>query len=177
MLQMLQIFGDNSSGLGALGISASSFVVQLITFLLAILILRKWAFKPITRILRERREAIEKGVSFAEEMQKEKNALEAKATKALHEARVKADEIIAEAHDQSRRMIQAAEDKAKVKAESMITLAEDRIKQDANRARKQLEHELVGLISDTTEAIIGEKVDAKKDAALIDQALKGRVKA
>lgn len=173
---MLQIFGDNSSGLGALGISGSSFVIQLITLLLAILILRRWAFQPITRILRERRETIEKGVSFAEEMQKEKMALEEKAAKALHEARMKADEIIAAAHDQGRQTIQAAEDKAKEKAESTIALAEDRIKQDANRARKQLEHELVGLIADTTEAIIGEKVDAEKDASLIDRALKGRAK-
>jgi hypothetical protein len=30
------------------------------------------------------------------------------------------------------------------------------------------------LVSDATEAIIDEKVDAKKDAALIEKALKGR---
>ena len=37
-----------------------------------------------------------------------------------------------------------------------------------------LEKELVGLISDATEAIIEEKVDARKDAQIIERALKGQ---
>jgi hypothetical protein len=40
------------------------------------------------------------------------------------------------------------------------------------RARKKLESQIVGWVSDATEAIIGEKVDAEKDAAIIDRALK-----
>jgi len=67
-----------------------------------------------------------------------------------------------------------AEGKAQDKAAGILKDAEERIKTDTARARKKLEGELVGLISDATEAIIGEKVDAKKDAALIDAALKGR---
>ena len=45
---------------------------------------------------------------------------------------------------------------------------------DKKQMRKQLEQEVVSLISDATETIIGEKVDAKKDAALIDRALQGQ---
>ena len=55
-----------------------------------------------------------------------------------------------------------------------FVFADERIASDTARARKQLEGEIVGLISDATEAIIGEKVDASKDKQLIDKALKGQ---
>ena len=77
-LSLLNNFGDSSSGLGALGINASAFVIQLITFILVFLVLRQWAFKPILKILNERRETIEKGVKLGQEMAEEKKLLEAR---------------------------------------------------------------------------------------------------
>lgn len=173
MITGLTQFADSTSGIGSLGIDGKALIIQLVTFLLAFWVLQRFAFKPIVKLMDQRRETIEKGVKLGEEMQKEKIALEAKAAQALHEARAKADGIIAAAHDQGRQSVAAAEDKAREKAEGIIASAEDRIKQDTVRARKELEGELVGLISEATEAIIGEKVDAKKDSALIDKALKG----
>lgn len=177
MLHSLTIFGDSSSGLGALGVDGKAFVIQLITFGLAFLVLRRYAFGPILKVLHERRETIESGVKLGEEMQKERAKLEHNVAKALHDARQQADAIISGGQDSARQAIREAEDKAKAKAEGILAAAEDRIVQDTARARHQLEKELVGLISDATEAIIDEKVDAKKDASLIDRALKGRVSA
>jgi len=62
VVEIFRQFGDSSSGLGALGISGQAFLIQLVTFLLAFLVLRQWAFKPIVRLLRERRETIDRGV-------------------------------------------------------------------------------------------------------------------
>jgi len=174
MIVNLIQFADSSSGIGALGLDTKTLVIQVITFLLAFWALQHWAFKPIVQLMERRRETIEKGVKLGEKMQKEQVELEQKVAKALHEARQTADGIIAEAKSQGRQAVQEAEAKAKEKAEGIIASAEDRIKQDANRARKQLETELVSLISDATEAIIDEKVDAKKDAVLIDKAIKER---
>jgi F-type H+-transporting ATPase subunit b len=175
VIEILNQFGDSSSGLSALGINGSAFLIQLGTFILAFLILRQWAFKPVVRLLQERREIIEKGVNLGEQMKKEQAEMEARVTKELHEARAKADGIIAGAETESKRIVQEAEDKASLKADSLVASAQDRIIQDTLRARKQLEAEVVDLISDATEAIIDEKIDSKKDSALIDKALeKGR---
>ncbi|HEY1835233.1 MAG TPA: F0F1 ATP synthase subunit B [Candidatus Saccharimonadales bacterium] len=177
MINGLTQFADSSSGIGALGIDGKALIIQVITFLLAFWVLQHWAFKPIIKVMERRRETIEKGVKLGEQMQKEKVELEAKVAKALHEARAKADEIVAAAHDQGRQTVAAAENNAREKAEGLIASAEDRIKQEATRARKQVEKELIGLVSDATEAIIDEKVDAQKDAALIDRAMKEHAKA
>jgi len=174
MLQLVSIFGDNSSGLGALGVSGSAFIIQLITFVLAYLVLRKWAFGPILKILRERRETIDKGVQLGEQMQKKQAELEEQINKTLHEARVQADGIVAGAEDTARQVVHDAEDTARTKADNIIKEGQERGEQEVAHARKALEKELVGLVSEVTEAMIGEKVDAKKDAALIDKALKTR---
>lgn len=165
---------DSSSGIGALGIDGKAFVIQLITFILAYLVLRRYAFGPILKVLRQRRETIENGVKLGEQMKQEQADMEAKVEKALHEARAKADEIIAGAQETGRQTVHEAEEKARDKAAGIVSAAEERVKQDVAQARRALEKELVGLVADATEAIIDEKVDAKKDAQLIERAIKQR---
>lgn len=166
-----------ASGIGALGVDFKAFLIQLITFILAFLVLRRFAFGPIVKLLNERRDIIESGVKLGEEMKKERARLDDQVEKELHNARVEADGIISSAHDTGKSAIREAEEKAREKAAAVLADAETKIAQDTARARKGLEKELVGLISEATEAIIGEKVDAKKDASLIEKALKGRANA
>lgn len=165
---------EEAEGIAALGINGQAFLIQLITFALVYLVLSKYAFKPIVKMLQERRALIESGVDLGEQMKKEKAELEATVENTLAEARKEADDIIATAKDNSRDTVREAEQKAADKAAGILADAEERIKSDTARARKKLEGELVGLISDATEAIIGEKVDAKKDAQLIERALQGQ---
>jgi F-type H+-transporting ATPase subunit b len=165
---------ESSSGLGALGVDGKAFLIQLITFILAFLVLRRYAFKPILKVLHERRETIENGVKLGEEMKKEEAKMAAKVDEALRKAREEADGIVAGAQENGREVVREAEEKARTKSDNIVKEAESRIAQETARARKQLEAEMVGLISDATEAIIEEKVDAKKDAALIERALKER---
>lgn len=172
MIASFTQFAETSSGIGALGIDGKAFVIQLITFVLAFLVLKRYAFKPIGKVLTERRETIESGVKLGEEMQKERAKLDDKVEKILQDTRKEADGIIAGAQEDARQTVREAEDKAREKAAGILKEADSRIDQDTARARKQLEKELVGLVSDATEAIIGEKVDAKKDAQLIERALK-----
>lgn len=167
-------FADSSSGIGALGIDGKALVIQIITFLLAFWVLQRWAFKPIIKMMNQRRQIIENGVNLGQQMQKEKAELEEKVAQAISDARTQADSIVAEAHTQARTVVKAAEDEARQKAEGIIDGAKDRIEQDTARARKALEKELVGLVADTTEAVVGEKVDAAKDTQLIERALKER---
>jgi F-type H+-transporting ATPase subunit b len=171
MLNTLTQFGS-SSGIGALGFDPQAFLIQLVTFVIALLVLRKYAFRPILQVMKERRELIEKGVSLGEQMQKEKVDMEAKVEDVLHESRVKADGIIRAAEDQARATVKASEDQAKDRANDILNSAEDRIKQETIQARRQLEKEVVDLIAETTEVVIKEKVDAKKDNDLIKRALK-----
>lgn len=172
MISAIAIFGDSSSGIGALGFNAQAFIIQMITFVLAFLVLKRYAFKPILKIMQERRKTIESGVKLGEQMRIERMELEAQVAAELHKARLQADSIVAETQESVRELMRDAEAKARKKAEVIITEAKQRTEMDVARARKQLEQEVVGLISDATEAIIDEKIDPDKDSALINRTLK-----
>lgn len=165
-----------ATGLQALGISSSAFIIQLITFIFVFLLLKKFAFTPIVRLLEERRKTIDDGVRMGLKMEKAKAEHEAKIAQELRKARDEGDKVIAGAHKESREIIREAEKTAKRKADSLLSDAEVRLKEEEKRAKQKLEKDIVGLVSDATEAIVGEKVNLKKDSKLIEETLKKRKK-
>jgi F-type H+-transporting ATPase subunit b len=165
-----------ASPLAALGVDAKSLIFQLITFFLVFLILKKFAFKPITKMLIERRKVIEDGVKMGQRMEKERAKLDADVVKVMRDARIEADKIIGNGQKEAREIIREAEKIGQRKVDTMIADAEARINEESKQATRRLEKEIVGLVSDATEAIVEEKVDLAKDAKLIEKALKSRIK-
>ncbi len=167
---------ESASGIAALGISPAAFVIQLITFVFVFALLKRFAFGPIVRVLEERRKVIDDGVKMGQKLEKEREKLDFEVAKVMREARHEADKIIATGHKEAREVMREAEKTAHRKAEAMIADAEARIHEESQQSRRKLERDIVGLVSEATEAIVEEKVDPKKDAALIDKALKERKK-
>lgn len=165
-----------ATGIGALNISLSAFIIQLITFTIVFLILNKYAFKPIGRKLEERRKVIEDGVKLGLKLEKEKAKVDIEIVEVKKDARKEADKIIATAHKEAREVIRDAEKSTARKVEAMLAEADVRIVEETEQSKRKLEKDIVGLISEATEALVGQKVDPKKDAELIDKILKGRNK-
>ena len=172
MIYIVTQFGSTASGLGALGINVSDFLIQLGTFIIAFLVLRQWAFKPILRVLRERRETIDKGVELGLQMQKEKDALETKVSSLLHKARTDADSIIGAANTEARAIARKAEEDARAKTEILLKEADERVKQTSQKAWQEIQKDVVALVTEATETILREKIDANKDTQLITEAIK-----
>jgi F-type H+-transporting ATPase subunit b len=68
-------------------------------------------------------------------------------------------------------MVGDAEDKAKQRAEQIVADARTQLDTEVRKAREALKAETVQLIAAATEKVIGEKLDVKKDAGLIKNAL------
>jgi F-type H+-transporting ATPase subunit b len=175
MVPTLLAATETAEGL-PLGLSLSAFAVQLVTFIFVFFILKKFAFTPIVKLLEKRRQTIEDGVKLGEKMEQREAMLEEESNAVIRAARVDADHIIANAHKESREVLRKAEKDAKTKADSVLSEAQEKIEQETEHARRRLEKDIVGLVSEATETVVHEKVDAKKDAELIDRALKGRKK-
>jgi F-type H+-transporting ATPase subunit b len=169
-------FAASESSGGILGFSLEAFVIQVLTFILVFLLLKKFAFNRIVRLLDKRHEVIETGVRHGLEMQKERENLEKETAKIVREARHDADEIISGANKEAREIVREAEKKAHKKTEVMLADAEARINEESEQARRKLEREIAELVSEATEVVVEEKVDAKKDADLIDRAIKRKKK-
>jgi F-type H+-transporting ATPase subunit b len=160
-----------NSGIGALGVGLKQLIIQLVTFLLALFVLKKWAFKPIVKVLNQRRKIVEDGVRLGEKMRVDEQKLEEKIEKTIHVARKQADQIINDANQTVRQMVAQAETDARVKADQILAETRTKTKQEMEFARRKLEGEMAGLVAQATSAVIDEKVDSKKDAGLIERAL------
>lgn len=173
------LFAETVTGgspLVAFHVDLKSLLFQLITFVLVLLILKRFAFKPISKMLAERRKVIDDGVRMGLRMEQEKAKLDDEIAKTMRDARHEADQIIAAAHKEGREIVREAEKAAGTKANALLSDMEERLNEEAAQARKRLEKELVGLVSEATETIVGEKVDAKKDAELVAKAMKSQQK-
>lgn len=164
------------SGLGVLGIDPLAFLLQLATFVILFLILKRFAFSKIIKMLEARRDTIDQGVNLGRKMEAEQHELEMKISQALHEARQEADKIIAAGHQEAGYIIKQAEEDAARRAGILLDEAKARINEDIERARTGLKKETAGLVAEAVEVIIEERLDAKKDAGLIERAL-GKVQA
>jgi F-type H+-transporting ATPase subunit b len=177
MFQFIQILGnteaaeESAGGIAALGIDPWAILAQAVTFLLLFFIIKKFALKPIVASLEERRKTIDQGVHLGYKMAEEQTKLEEKIESELHKTREKADQIVADAHKDAGDILRAAEDNASRKVDDMLVEAHARIEDDMKKAQEALRQDMLGLVADATEVIIGEKLDRKKDEELIHRAL------
>lgn len=170
-LHMFASAGEEATGIAALGIDPLAILAQAGTFLVLFLVLKKFALKGIVESLEKRRKTIDDGVRLGLEMEAEKAKLDEQVDKVLHKARDEADKIIAQAHEESGVIIKNAEDKAAEKVDGMIADGRNKIEAEVVNARKTLQQETLQLVANATEVIINEKLNASKDAKLIEKAL------
>ncbi len=161
---------------GILGFSLQSFIIQLVTFILVFALLKKFAFDRIVKMLDERHKVIDEGVRHGLAMQQEREKFEKDMSETARKARHQADEIIGDAQKEARDIVREAEKAAHTKSENILKDTEARIAEEAEQAKRRLEKDVASLVSEATEALVEEKVDAKKDANLIDKALKKKRK-
>lgn len=158
-------------GLAVLGINPMALLLQLITFVILYLILKRFAFKKIVALLEERRKTINEGIDLGHEMEVEKQRLNEKISQMINEARTEADKVIAAGHHEAGVIIKEAEDIASRKVDSMLADARVRIEEDIDNAREGLKTEVLSLVAEAAEVVIGEKLDAREDAEHIQKIL------
>ena len=167
---------EEAEGIAALGLDPIAIGAQLVTFLLLFWIVRKFALQGIVNNLQKRHDDINRGLHLTAELDKQKAELDKRVEDMLRAARKDADKVIAEAQTESSKISQAAEVTAGKKAEEIIKVAEGKIERDIAEARKGLRTEMAGLVTEATEAILGQKLDATSDRKLVEEYLKGAMK-
>lgn len=162
---------EAAGGIGALGLNWQAFLFQLITFVIVLLILRKFVFGKLVATLEARQKAVEDSLKHASETETKLKDAEKTISGMLAEARGEADALVAAGHKEAAQMVEAAEEKAAKRAEHIVSEAKASMDVELGKARDALKKETAKLVAAATEQIIGEKLDTTKDAKLIDAAL------
>jgi F-type H+-transporting ATPase subunit b len=168
----LQFAQSSSGGISSLGINLKSFIFQLITFLIVLLILRRWVFPKLVATLEARRKTLEESLVQARQTEETLHQAETKAGEILKQARTQADAALAEAGSKAEEIIAKGEAAAAERAARIIKEAEARLGQERERLHSELRKELAGLVAIATEKVLAKKLDEREDRALIERSLK-----
>lgn len=161
-----------TNGIGAFNINLKSFLFQLVTFVLVLLVLKRWVLPPLIATIDKRRETLERSLEQAKQTEEALARAETKAEEIIVQARAHADEALAAAQKSAEGVIVNAETAGAERAALIIKDAEARLATERAKLRQELKTELACLVADATEVILRHKLDEPSDRKLIEQSLK-----
>ena len=153
--------------------SLGLFFWQLLLFIVLVLILAKYAWKPILNAVNEREEGIKDALEEADKARKEIENLTADNERILKEARIERDGILKEAREMKDAIITEAKEEAQAQANKVIEQAQQTIESEKQAAIADLKNQVASLSLGIAEKVIKEQLaDDKKQVKLVDDMLK-----
>jgi len=157
---------------GDLGITWTGFVAQLVCFLVLLIILTRFAYKPLQRMLDERSARIEMGLEKSEEAQNRAAAIDTEAREALAESRKEGQELIAQAREAAEQRREELVSQAMQEADALIERARSEIQLEKEQAIEELRSQFTDLTILAAGRVINEELDKEKHRKVIDEVLK-----
>ncbi len=157
---------------GTFGLRSDIFVAQLVNFLLVLLVLWKFAYKPILATLDAREKKIEKSVRDADLVTKRLQDAEKEKADILRFAREEADAFarksIEETQARKTEMVAAA----KQEVERVITQGKAQLAQEHDAMLIAMRKEIVGIALDAAAKVLGEAITEKKSQSLAEEVIR-----
>jgi len=148
------------------------FIWTIVTFLVLLALLAKFAWRPLLEALETRQNAIRKSLDDAQQAQQELARLNAESAQIVAKGRAEADAIIAQSRADGDRLREEIRSKARSEADNIVKNAERQIQLETTRALEQIRHEAVDLSVMIASKIIQRNLTKEDNARLIDEALK-----
>ncbi len=134
-----------------------------IAFLVLLIVLGKFAWKPMLKAINERESGIEEALLKADKMKAEITAMQNENEALLAKAREERATIIKEAKEASEKMVIEAKDKAKSEYERIISDAQAAIAQQKNAAMVDVKNQVGALVINVAEKVLRKELSNKAD--------------
>ena len=148
------------------------YIWTIVTFLVLVALLTKFAWRPLLEALDRRQESISKSLDDARQARQELERLRTESTRILVEARTEADGIIARTRADAARAGEEMKVKARADAENIVKNAERQIELEASRAVEKIRREAVDLSIAIASKIIQRNLTREDNERLIGETLK-----
>jgi len=154
------------------GVDWSHLSAQMISFSIVCALLYWLAYKPVLRMLEERRQQIAQGLANTEKINAALAAIETQRKEAMTAARAEAARIIEEARGIARRVGEQETQRAQAAAEQLVLKARDAATQEHTRMMGELRREVGRLVVRTTAAVIGKILTPEDQRRLAEETTK-----
>lgn len=148
------------------------FFWQILIFVGLLLLLRKFAWKPILDAVTNREEGIKNALESAEKARKEMQNLQADNERILNEARAERDGMLKEARQLKENIISEAKSEAQTEADKIVAQAQATIASEKKAAIAELKNQVAELSIEIAEKVVRKELSSKdKQLELVESML------
>tara|TARA_B100001964_G_scaffold78710_1_gene89008 strand:- start:244 stop:747 length:504 start_codon:yes stop_codon:yes gene_type:complete len=152
------------------------FVWTILTFLVLLGVLAKFAWNPLLKMLKDREELIRSSLDDAEKARAELERLNSEGEDIVNKARSEAQTILAEGKAAASKLKDETLNATKDQAKSILTEAEKQIRIEKDKAIEEIKSEVVDLSLSVAAKLIKKNISREDNQALIDESLKNVTK-
>jgi len=157
----------------ALGVNLGFFLVQVFNFIIVMIVLTTWAYRPVVNLLEQRKQRIAQGLEDARVAAEARANAEKEAAKIIAEAQAEANKRVAEATERAEKA--AADVRAAAEAERVriMQAAQEEGAQERNRILADLRGQVAALAVSAAQKVVGEALDERRQHGLIQEFFSG----
>ena len=148
------------------------FIWTIVTFLVLLALLAKFAWRPLLQALESRQERIRKSLEDAERARQELERLQQESAKMMQQARIEAESIVTQTRADAERLREELKQKAKDEADNILRNAQQQIQLQTRQAIQQIRHEVADIAVLLASKLIERNIAKEDNARLIDDTLK-----
>jgi F-type H+-transporting ATPase subunit b len=159
--------------LSNLGINLGYLLVQISSFFIMLLVLTAWVYKPLVRMIEQRRESINQGLEDARVAAEARANAEQEAEKILAEARVNASQAANEIAQRAEEQVKDIKKAAEAEAVEIREEALAEIQQERDRVLGEVRGQVITLALAAAHKLVGEALDEQRQRSLIEEFFSG----
>ena len=137
------------------GFQKQLFISQVISFAIVCFLLHRFAYKPILKVLEERRQKIAESLANAEKIKSELASAQAKAQEILAQASAQGNKMIEESRASAAKVLEVESQKAIATANDIIAKARQASEAELVRMKAELRKEVGRLVVATSAKVTG----------------------
>jgi F-type H+-transporting ATPase subunit b len=155
-----------------LNLSWGLMIWTLITFGIAVLVLRRYAFGPLQHLMEERRARIQESITAADETRAEAQRLLDEYKQTLSKVRSEAEEILERSRQAGDSVKNEIMTEAKQQADRTLARAHEQIERDTRAAVQEIRTQVADLTMLAAEKVASRSLDDADHRRLIEEALR-----
>lgn len=176
MMQPVQTIFMNSGNilaesLDVISVNIWHILISLINLVLMFLLVKKFLYKPVKKMMKERQDAVDRQYADAEKAKQNAEETERQWNEAMLSAKDQADDILARATEQAdlrgKQMIAEATEKA----DGIVRRAENQAELEKKKAKAEIKQEIVSVSTAIAEKILEREITSTDHDALIDSVI------
>ncbi|HEY2183015.1 MAG TPA: F0F1 ATP synthase subunit B [Gaiellaceae bacterium] len=154
-----------------ISVTPGLMIWTIVCFLIALYVLKRYAFGPIQKLIDQRQHAIRQSYEDAQKANARAEELLEEHKKLIADARGQAEGILAEARKTRESMEQRMRDETEAERQRRLEETRKEIAAETARALEQIRSEVADLTLEAASRVVGRTLDSERDSELISEAI------